>query len=269
MLNGVVRISSVGDLLGTGSVIGVESESVPGLRWPYVVTAHHVIKNQIEIALEVPDPLAHGVMFPPIPCGDFRQPLKDMDVAIAPFPQWLVPRFQAIHFPEHFVPAGTVVPLGGQIFYLGVFAPLDVPMCRPANLAALDIPVKSGGYEYRADLVDFRSYGGFSGSPCFSTIDYAVLDDPLETPPEPETRRADGTYPTLGRIMHRAAFCGIVTAHFEDPVPPDEAVSRYGVGLMLPCDYVGAALMTPDAVNERQLADEKHRTDAAAEGPPS
>src|SRR5580698_9331317 len=95
MLNGVVRVTSAGTLLGTGSLVGVPSESDPRFRWPYVVTAHHVIKNQVEVELEVPDPLTHGTLFDPIPCTAWRQPLPGVDLAIAPFPIELVPRFQA------------------------------------------------------------------------------------------------------------------------------------------------------------------------------
>jgi hypothetical protein len=267
MLNCVVRISSAGDLLGSGSIIAVESEAVPGLRWPYVVTAHHVIENQVEIALEVPDPLTHGAMFEPIPCGGWYQPLLDVDLTIAPFPQALVPRYQNLHLDKHFVPEGRVVPLGGQIFYLGVFAPLNVPMCRPANLGALDIPIDKEGYTYRADLVDCRSYKGFSGSPCFSTIEYAVLDEPLPAMPE-QVQRADGTTPQLGQVAHLASFCGIFTAHYSDEVLAEGVVSRYGVGVMLPCDYVRDALMTDDAAAERRLADDEWKARKAAEGPP-
>jgi hypothetical protein len=34
VLNSVVRISSAGDLLGTGFIVGVESESIRGKLWP-------------------------------------------------------------------------------------------------------------------------------------------------------------------------------------------------------------------------------------------
>jgi hypothetical protein len=250
-----VRITSAGDLLGSGSIIGVESESIDALRWPYVVTAHHVVNNQVEVALEVPDPLTHGELFPPVPCTEWEQPLPGVDLAIAPFPQALVPRYQNIHV-NHFVPEGTVVPLGGQIFYLGVFAPLEVPMCRPANLGALDVPISKDGYSYQADLVDCRSYKGFSGSPCFSTLSYAVLDEPLKPLPE-QLPRADGSVPTLGQVANLASFCGIFTAHYSDERLAKGVVSRYGVGVMLPCDYVRDALMTDKAREDRRAADEE------------
>ena len=65
-----------------------------------------------------------------------------------------------------------------------------------------------------------------------------------------------------------ATFCGIFTAHYSDETLAKGIVSRYGVGVMLPCDYVRDALMTDDAVNERRLADEEWKRRKAAEGPP-
>lgn len=252
LLDSVVRISSAGDLLGTGSIVAVPSEAKPRASWPYVVTAHHVITNQVLVEIEVPDPLTHGRLFDPVPVSDWRQPIPNVDLAIAPFPSELVPRAQSASLVQ-FVPEGAVVPLGGNVFYLGVFAPLGVPMARGATLGALDVLIEKEGYRYHADLVDCRSYGGFSGSPCFSTLSYAVRDAADVTmPQELVPRRADGSAVPLMPLGSVAAFCGIFTAHYSDKAPVDGVVSRYGVGVMLPCDYVREALMTDEAENERR-----------------
>jgi hypothetical protein len=266
-LNSAVRITSAGDLLGTGSVVTVKSETIKGVRWPYVLTAHHVIKNQVAVELEVPDPLTYGVIFPPIPCDAWRQPLPGVDLAIAPFPEHLLPRWQAVEL-ESFVPEGRVVPLGGQIHYIGMFAPLNVPMGRSASLGALDVPIVKDDYAYQADLVDCRSYGGFSGSPCFSTMAYAILDKPVTLPAPFTPLREDGSMVKLGQVSHVASFCGIFTAHYTDEGVADGVVSRYGVGVMLPCDDIRVALMTDEAKNERRLADDEWTRRKAAEGPP-
>lgn len=269
MLNSVLRVGSAGSLLGTGSIVGVPSEADPRFRWPYVVTAHHVIENQIEVALEVPDPLKHGTLFDPIPCAGWRQPLPNIDLAIAPFPIELVPRFQAFRL-EDFVPEGTVVPLGNDMFYLGIFAGPDVPMARAATMGALEVPIADGGYRYNADLVDCRSYGGFSGSPCVAAMRYALLNDEpqhpgpgVEVPP-----RADGTPRYLGRVATAVSFCGVFTAHYSDEAVAEGVVSRYGVGVMLPCDYVRDALMTDEAQQERREWDEKRQRSHDAGMPP-
>jgi hypothetical protein len=267
MLNSVVRISGAGDLLGTGSIIGVPSERFDGWRWPYIVTAHHVIANEVEITLDVPDPLARGELLPSIPVDGWRQPLPGIDLAIAPFPHELVPRFQAVPL-DHFVPDGTVVPLGGTIYYLGIFAPLDVPMARGGSLGALDVPITKPDYTYNADLVDCRSYGGFSGSPCFSTLAYPLLDDTVDFPPDVVPPNPDGSFPKLGRMSYIATFCGIFTAHYSDEGGADGIVSRYGVGVMLPCDYVRDALMTDEAMKERREADDTRQAARDAGIPP-
>jgi hypothetical protein len=270
MLNTVVRISSHGDLLGTGSIISVPSESIPGKRWPYVVTADHVIANQAGIELEVPDPLTNGKLFPPIPADPFRQPLQGIDLAISPFPTDLVPRYQETRI-EHFVPEGHIGPLGGEIYYLGIFAGPDVPMARSATLGTIDIPQKKTHegrrYSYSADLVDCRSYAGFSGSPCFSVMNYAALDTPAHVPDEFIPERADGSRPELVPVAAVASFCGVFVAHYDDPPPGRDVESKYGVGVMLPCDYVRDALMTDDAVADRQKADVEWKRRKAAEGP--
>lgn len=169
ILNSVVRITSAGDLLGTGSIIGVPGEATPERLHPYVVTAHHVIKNQVLTELGVPDPLEHGTMFPPFPCQDWWKPYEDVDLAIAPLSHGYIPRFQATSM-EQFLPKDYAPGLGWQVYYLGIFEPLNVPMCRMAYLGALDIPISKEGYSYRADLLDFRSYDGFSGSPCLIAV---------------------------------------------------------------------------------------------------
>jgi hypothetical protein len=266
-LNSVVRVSSAGTLLGTGSLVSVPSETLTGVRWGYVVTAHHVIRNQVMIELEVPDPLSYGQLFPPVQSDDWRQPFPNVDLAVAPFLEG-VPRIQSTPL-THFVPKGTAVPLGGELFYLGVFTALDVPMARAATLGALRVPIKKDQYQYVADLVDCRSYVGFSGSPCFSVIEYTILDgEPPVLVPEMAPRQPDGTPVPLGRIGALASFCGMFTAHYSDETAAAGVVSRYGVGLMLPCDYIWEALMTDEAKAERREWDKTRKAAQSAELPP-
>lgn len=272
VLNSVVRITTAGDLLGSGTIVGVDSESAPGKRWPYVVTAHHVVRSQMLIEVDVPDPTTRGQWTEGVSVNDWSQPLEGIDLAIAPFPIQSVPltddgirRYQTFLL-DHFVPDGHVPPLGAPIHYAGVFAPTGVPMLRTGNIAALDVPIErdNSTYSYRADLVDCRSYKGFSGSPCLSTITYAVLDgEPVELAAGVVPPNARGVQPRLGRTASEARFCGIFTAHFTDEGAEDAdgVISRYGVGVMLPSDYVRDALMSGDAVAQRRS------WDAAADGP--
>jgi hypothetical protein len=269
VLNSVVRISSAGRFAGTGSIVSVPSEANATAGWSYVVTAHHVVAavGEILIELEVPDPLAEGRrLFAPVECDDWRQPLPGVDLAIAPLPTELVPRYQSASVRE-FIPRGTIVPLGGEIIYLGIFAPLGIPMARAAILGTQEVPIKQPGYEYKGDLVDCRSYGGFSGSPCFSVMSFAT-DDPPRFAEVERPRRPDGSNIALNPISTLALFCGIFTAHFSDEQPVDGVVSRYGVGVMLPCEYVRDALMTSDAKNERREWDRTRQARERHELPP-
>lgn len=271
MLNSVVRISSHGDLLGTGTIISVPSESVAGVRWPYVVTADHVVRGYDGmIELEVPDARNNGRTFEPIPSDPFVQPLEGVDLAIAPFPDHLVPRYQETRI-EHFVPEGHVSPLGGTIFYLGIFAGPDTPMARSGTLGTIDVPIekeeRGRSYAYRADLVDCRSYNGFSGSPCFSALEYAALNMPFEVPDDLAGALPHGSRPDLVQVAVIARYCGIFVAHYDDPPPGRDVESKYGVGIMLPCDYVRMALMNDDAKQDRREADEIRKARKAAEGP--
>jgi hypothetical protein len=248
MLNSVVRITTAGDLQGSGSIVGVESETIRGRHWPYLVTADHVIRSQVLIELDVPDPQIHGELFKSVPVEGWRQPLPEVDLAVAPFPYDHVPRYQNFLL-ERFVPSEAVVPLGGQVLYLGIFEPAQVPMARGGNLGALDAPIDytrfGVRYRYAADLLDCRSYKGFSGSPCVATLSYAVVDSVAsDLPPNTVPANPDGSEPQLRNLATLASFCGILTQHYSDENSCDAhgAVSRYGVCVMLPCDYVRAAL---------------------------
>ncbi|HXN39285.1 MAG TPA: hypothetical protein VN892_14695, partial [Solirubrobacteraceae bacterium] len=73
--------------------------------------------------------------------------------------------------------------------------------------------------------------------------------------------------PLLVPVAAVASFCGVFVAHYDDPPPGRDVESKYGVGVMLPCDYVRDALMTDDAVADRQKADAEWKRRKAAEGP--
>lgn len=115
MIDSAVRITSAGDLLGTGFLVTVPSETLPGVRWGYVVTAHHVIDEQIEIAVQVPDPFTNGgVLYDPVRVEAWRQPLRNVDLALAPFSSRPGSRHQAFEL-ELMLPTRNVAspPLGG------------------------------------------------------------------------------------------------------------------------------------------------------------
>jgi hypothetical protein len=245
-LQSAVRISSAGDLLGTGFLVKVPAgDLLPGKWISYLVTAHHVIANQIEIAAEVPDALSIGTLYPPKPVVDWRQPLPGVDLAVAPFPMPHDMRFQAVRL-DWLLPQDEIPPLGGIIYYIGMFAPRDIPMARSGTVGAVMVPMEIDGYRYDAHLVDCRSYGGFSGSPCFVETPYTRIDARMKVKDVPET---------LAPLASVTQLCGMFTAHYSDNPSSGGAVSHYGVGVMLRSDQIREALMTQDMRAERDRSE--------------
>ncbi len=266
-MHAAVRITSIGSLLGTGFCITVDSESIPGVKWGYLLTAHHVIRHQIEIDAEVPNPFSNGELYPPVRVEDWRQPLKDVDLAIAPFQRPADRAYHGIDLDAHVIPTERVpVPaLGRTVYYVGIFAPLGRPMVRSGTIGALDqegIP-HEGGYTQLAHLVDCRSYDGFSGSPCFIELGFAT--DTATLPPSPHR---DATVPPLKAPNYYTLLCGMFTGHFTDEERAEGVVSRYGVGAMLRGNEIKEALMTEKARAERRQWDAEHAASHAASTPP-
>lgn len=248
--------------IGTGFLVAVPSEADKDIRYGYVVTAHHVIEDAANIEVQVPDPLNYGKFQPPRRVADWRQPLKDVDLVVAPFRGATEDRYGGLPIDEMFMPRTVVPHLAGTIHYIGTLEPINQPMARVASLGALyvDMDDLPGGYKYSAHLLDCRSYRGFSGSPCFA--EYAM---PTLTPidlPEPFSLRPSDSGESRGSIEYHSAFCGMLTNHLEHPLDDQEreAVSRFGVGIMLPSAYVWAALYTEDMKLERLAYDEMNKT---------
>ncbi len=258
-IHAAVRITDHGDLQGTGSLVRIPGESG---SYGYVVTAHHVICNREGIEVQVPNPFGNGELYEPVEVKDWRQPVPNVDLAIAPFPERDDQPYSATWVQAMLPLNGVNHPdLGGLIYYVGMFEPLRRPMARSGTIGALEqvgVP-HEGGYMYDCHLVDCRSYGGFSGSPCLAEFSYPELDPVLGPNWFPHERPLGG--------MHNYTFlCGIFTAHYTDRQPLDGAHSRYGVGVMLPSGYIRKALMTDEAQKERRQWDrEREAADKAGQ----
>jgi hypothetical protein len=259
-LDAPVRITTFGDLLGSGFLATVPSESHPGRRWGYVVTAHHVVANQIGIEVQAPVPFGTGRLYEPIEIDAalWRQPLPDVDIAIAP---WFPVDGPVAGLPyELMIPNNVVagIHLGSVIYYIGIFEPLGRPIARSGTIAATDQDgVSHAVYDHPVHLVDCRSYRGFSGSPCLVEFRFAKLDEiPTDLLPwagvPGEMWSGGEVVGPLGGISSFALVCGMFIRHFSDDERAPDVASRYGVGAMLPSDYIKEALMTPDAQTERR-----------------
>lgn len=142
---------------------------------------------------------------------------------------------------------------GMSVLYIGLLAPLNRTMVRSGTIGAPNqTGIKfQGGWQYETHLVDCRSYGGFSGSPCF--LELPVPE--IEPDPHPPSFLPEGK--KYGRMGWHAMFVGMFTAHLTDAPQEDDDTphSRYGVGLMLPAHYIIDALTTEDIVKDRREAD--------------
>jgi hypothetical protein len=239
--------------LGTGFYVRVPSEVGDG-HYTYIVTAHHVIDGQPNPGLVFPDPYNPGDVYPEQKTDgpNWKQPIKGVDLAVLPFARpdgfWV----NALEIGRNILPGLPPDALLGMPFhYVGLLEPLDRAMARSGTLGAIyQAGVKhTDDYEYVCHLADCRSYGGFSGSPCFLEIAMPGLDEeesPL--PPEP------GLGP-VGRMKYAHPVCGMVTEHREPPGDHSES-SLLGVVTVLPNDYIWKALMeSPKLVKERQEKD--------------
>lgn len=245
-----------GSYEGTGFFVTVRSEAIAGKRYGYVITANHVIDGLDVVWLQAPN--AHtGELYPPMQIDGWRQPLPGVDLALAALPDPPVGDYSAIEMEEQLMPNEQIAApqLGAPILYVGLFAPARCLMARSGTLGAYNV-TSIPNYPYPVHLVDCRSYGGFSGSPCWALLTYAGLE-PTEVAVQPPP---EAQWPSVGSMHYVAMLCGMFVAHYSDEndseLNPDGAISRYGVGVMVRGHEIRSALLTPDLVDARRSLDE-------------
>jgi len=263
------------DTIGTGFVIVVPSETFEGVLYAYALTAHHVIDLQTKVEVQAANPFTLGELYPPFELSDWRQPLEGVDLVVCPIDENLQEGGdQTIHgmsLAREVLPPAVIPSLGTTIYYIGYLQPLDRMMVRSGTIGAQEVVRMKHcqpEYDYHCHLVDCRSYGGFSGSPCFFLQSLPVLAE-----------REKGTiygfsekrFPKLpvGSTLNVSVLCGMFTEHLDDKYGNDEGVvSRYGVGVMLPSLLIWRALMTDEAKEERREWDEERKRAAADDAGP-
>jgi len=241
--------------IGTGFLATIRSEADPEVRYAYAVTADHVIADQNRVEIQAPNPFGNGELYDPIELTDWRQPIEGLDLAVAPFDHANQDErtFAAVDFERQVLPANAMPALAATVYYVGLLAPLNRAMARSGTIGALNQEGirHDGGYEYTAHLVDCRSYGGFSGSPCYLETAFAGLRPVQPTMPIAATW---SELEPLGNINYFAALCGMFTQHLETD---GDVVSRYGVGIMLRSDEIREALMSDELRKERREQDDR------------
>ena len=239
--------------IGTGFIVCVESERVPGSEYGYLLTAHHVIEDESGLELLIPrvdDPMQH---YPIIDAPDFDHPVERLDLAIAPFdiPPGYSPTALRLGF--NLPPPGEMKLeslLGTTFHYVGYLEPLKLVMARSGTIGRVDEMLPDGDYNYRTHVGDVRSYGGFSGSPCFAEYAVPVLKE------QKMAMRSDTDDP-VGRLTYLHLLCGMFTGHLDNASKrvAGQLASRHGVGFILSSDEIWNALMSDEMRADRRRRD--------------
>ena len=270
-LRTVAFIGSVGEdgarrLRGTGFFVGVAIPGNDAQVHLYLVTASHVVPPyeatfvRIRRFVEAPPDvvLDEGLideLVDDVPVTQwYRHPSHD--IAAAPMvdadDRWaisLVPMQEFVDDSDH-VPS-----LGEPVFFAGLLAQVEsmgekhVPMLRSGTLGALhqtDIPMmEPGGGRRRLDghLVDCRSFGGFSGSPCFVQM----------VRPGPPTPRMG-----LSTTEQHTLLLGMVGGHFDHQATVDVEGNTFsvptsaGVAVVYPSELIRELLDDGEVVEARE-----------------
>lgn len=244
-------------VIGTGFLMTVKSEGVADRRHGYLITAAHLLRDHPgPFTVQLPD-MVSGELSEPIPVTDWRHPVAKLDLVLAPFAAQPPARWAALRL-EQAIPAGREEPImprpGTPVYYVGILTPLDRTMVRSGTLGAIDQDgVKhDGGWRYPCHLVDCRSYGGFSGSPCFFEFEVPGLQ-PQPLPVSMEVGLARSL--PFGRMAYYFPFAGMFTQHLNDQPSQGVVTSRYGVGVMLRAEEIREVLMSADLAQERARLD--------------
>jgi hypothetical protein len=243
------------DVIGSGFFITVQSEKYPdSVKYGYLVTAAHILLDQTNVEVEAPSP-TDGTLYDPIPVTEWRKPLGDgVDLAISPMTELNQddPRIFMALTEANLLPTPNVLgmTLGSTILYIGILVPLDRPMVRTGSLGAINqmgIP-NDYGYDYPAHLVDCRSYGGFSGSPCFVLVQRPGLIN------HPSPTEEGAVLGPMGEMNYFVFQCGMLTQHLNVRAPSGPT-SLYGVMTMLRSEEIREALMCKEFLEQRRRWD--------------
>jgi hypothetical protein len=235
------------EVVGTGFLVSVPFEADPEQRQVYVVTAHHNLDGLTRVAVQAQR--NDGVLQDHVDTdlASWFQPIEKLDLTVLPWDPGDPFPVVAERVEDFYPDAGVRLAPGGSVLYAGILTPLDRVMVRSASLGALDQEgiTHVGDYDYPCHLIDCRSYGGFSGSPCYLTFERSGLE-PMALPlpiDDPEL--------VVGQMYHFSIFGGMLTQHLDDKAPFG-AASRYGVATMMRSREVRRALMSDDLKRQRQ-----------------
>jgi hypothetical protein len=158
--------------------------------------------------------------------------------------------------------------LGDRVYFLGLLAlpgargmtEKNVPMVRSGTIGAMyqdDLPVEwpdKSIRKFQAHLIDCRSYGGFSGSPCFFQRDRGFTGVR-----EGKQRRGQVTF-----------LLGLISGHFDQfssarirgdlaDAGSIEVPINSGVGIVTPVEKIVEVLRMEEFADEWERVEREHR----------
>jgi hypothetical protein len=261
--------------IGTGFVVGWPHTKYPDAYSTYVVTAKHVIEQEPETYLRMRRKdggledvrvrvwLKHESTTADVAVAVFSLPssVSVIHVSVRDFMGSPIPQSDKVWRPS----------LGDSVYFIGLLdlfrgmVERNVPMVRSGSLGALyqdDVPVRTDPMTVRylhAHLIDCRSYGGFSGSPCF------VQGSPDLAKPSPGHLQ----------IKRPGRFLGLISGHFDmwrDARTNDSSIAvkseiNSGVGVVATAEQILEVLMSDEVAkrrSEREDAYTKQQEEGAA-----
>ena len=241
--------------IGTGFIVEFTQE---GVEFRYIVTAAHCVQAEDKTWVRIPisetetdDFIVHDWVFHPTE-----------DIAVTPFDQTSGPWRS---WPMRAAADNWDRPpsLGDRVYFLGLMRGVpemenrNIPIVRSGTIAALyqdKVPVKRAPdltVEYRAHLIDTRSYAGFSGSPCFIQFE------------EWRTKDIPG-----GKVLAPGSttlLFGLVMAHIEIPGEEGDR-SNSGVAVVVPVEKIKETLDMEELAEDRKDSVEAYKKKRAEDG---
>lgn len=166
-------------LQGTGFVAGAITDD-PNIVIPFVVTAAHVVRTFgfTAVRLSRKDGSVEDRPIDPWTFHDYEDIavalLHDIDIETTDINAVPVDQFIGRVETQYPVRVGDPVYFGGLLGHVPSMGAGNVPMIRTGSVGALyqaGIPMLAPDnvteLQVRGHLIDCRSFGGFSGSPCF------------------------------------------------------------------------------------------------------
>jgi Trypsin-like peptidase domain len=257
-------------LRGTGFLVGLRFEADENQGHVYIVIAAHVVRPLTASFVKLTQ--KDGTTTDRKVDEWIFHPTHDIAVARMPAP-YEPYEFLAVEDKDFVGAEGREwePEPGADVYFVGLLGQVpsmgaqNVPMVRTGSIGALyqdDIPMRLGGdtlIKAHGHLIDCKSFGGFSGSPCF--VRYISAKG--------ETEHLGLTYPIQSTLL-----IGMVGGHFDlkaSVTLPDQedrldVPVAAGVGVVYPAETIRALLDEDPFVIERAKINAEIEAEATAEG---